>query len=325
MPTQATHAAKINAAIARDEAALQPVVASWQRSRRLHDLDPAKHTAPERLTSRELRESQDRLGSLLHTSKVSLDNLYSAVAGVGCSVVLANTIGAVIARRGATQDDKTFNRWGLWTGAVWSEKSEGTNGVGTCLVEQRPLTIHKDQHYHTKNTGLSCTAAPIFDHLGKLMAVIDVSSCRADLTAGFSRLISSAVTDTARRIETEHFRAQNCGLRILLAHNDSTSASHSTPQGAALIAVDGDDLVVAATKSARAIYGLTDADLETPRLLSTLHGHTPNHARDYAGAEMRVIQQALASSNGNKSAAARAMNISRATLHRKIRRYNLDA
>jgi len=313
------HAATIEAAIARDEAARHPLVASWQRSSVLHELDPAKPQAPERLTDQELTEAQERLGLLINTSEVSLDQLYQAVGDVGCSVILADKNGVAIARRGAEQDDKTFDKWGLWTGAVWSEESEGTNGVGTCIVEERPLTIHKDQHFHSKNTGLSCTAAPIFDHEGNLMAVIDVSSCRADLTAGFSRLISVAVVDTARRIETDHFSARFSQARILLASSDKPTQENL--RGAALIAVDKDDLVIGATRGARNLYGLSSNDLENPRPLASLHGHDVDQAREYAMAEHRIIQQAMAHTGGNVSAAARAMGISRATLHRKLKKF----
>lgn len=309
------HVETIESAIARDEAARYPLVASWQRSSFLHDLDPSQRQAPERVTQGELAEIQDHLGLLLSTSKSSIDQLYLAVGDVGCSVLLADKNGVAIARRGAIQDDKTFDEWGLWTGAVWSEGSEGTNGVGTCIVEQRPLTIHKDQHFHAKNAGLSCTAAPIFDHLGTLLAVIDVSSCRADLTAGFSRLISAAVVDAARRIETDHFRANFTDARIVLADD--------SPQiGAALLAVDRDDLVVGATRGARNIYGLSEADLQTPRPLASLLGLDVDPAQDYAMAGNRIIQQAMANSSGNVSAAARAMGISRATLHRKLKKFS---
>jgi len=318
------HAATIETAIARDEAARHPLVASWQRSSVLHDLDPGKHRPPERLTEQELIEAQERLGVLIHTSESSLDQLYMAVGDVGCSVVLADRNGVALSRRGAPQDDKTFDKWGLWTGAVWSEESEGTNGVGTCIAEERPLTIHKEQHFHTKNTGLSCTAAPIFDHQGDLMAVIDVSSCRADLTAGFSRLISVAVVDTARRIETDHFKERFTGARILLASAEGKQdLPPESSRGAALIAVDQDDLVIGATRCARNIYGLSSADLRNPRSVSSLYGHKVDQAREYLMAEHRVILQAMANSGGNISAAAREMGISRATLHRKLKKFNM--
>ena len=227
----------------------------------------------------------------------------------------------VIARRGAQEDDKTFDSWGLWTGAIWSEESEGTNGIGTCIIEKKALTIHKDQHFHSKNTGLSCTASPIFDHNANLMAVIDVSSCRADLTANFSQLISVAVVDTARRIETDHFSQSFPDAQIILASTPQTSYDVGTLiKGAALIAVDQDDLVIGATRSARDVYGLNDDDLDRPLSLSALQGKTVDLARDYAQSENRIIQQSLAKSGGNISAAAREMGISRATLHRKLKK-----
>ncbi|MBL4810917.1 MAG: sigma-54-dependent Fis family transcriptional regulator [Rhodobacteraceae bacterium] len=312
------HTETIQAAIAGDGAARQPLVASWQRSSLLHELDPGHQRPPERLTDQELRTAQEQVGLLISTSEVSLDQLYLAVGDVGCSVVLADAHGVAIARRGAPQDDEAFHQWGLWTGAVWSEKSEGTNGVGTCIVEERPLTIHKDQHFHAKNTGLSCTAAPIFDHEGELMAVVDVSSCRADLTAGFSRLISAAVVDTARRIETDHFRARFPAAKIILATDQDGQTARTS---AALLAVNGDDLVIGATRGARTLYGLSKADMKTARPLASLQGQDIDQAKEYAMAEHRIIQQALASSGGNVSAAARAMGISRATLHRKLKKF----
>lgn len=326
MSSREKHSKIIDTAIARDEAARYPLVASWQRSRVLHELSPDKVDGPERITKQELNEAQERLGVLLNLSSTTLDQLYLAVGDVGCSVVLADKNGIALARRGAESDDHTFNKWGLWTGAIWSEESEGTNGIGTCIVEKRPLTIHKGQHFHSKNTGLSCTAAPIFDHNANLMAVIDVSSCRADLTAGFSQLISVAVVDTARRIETDHFRHSFPDAQIVLVPTpNSPNITNKPIKGVALIAVDQDDLVIGATRCARDVYGLTDIDLDSPLPLSILQGKTVNIARDYALAENRIIQHSLVKSGGNISAAAREMGISRATLHRKlnkIRRHN---
>ena len=60
--------------------------------------------------------------------------------------------------RGAAVDDPNFADWGLWPGTLWSEAEQGTNGIGTCLAEGRALTIHRDQHFHTRNTALSCTS-----------------------------------------------------------------------------------------------------------------------------------------------------------------------
>jgi hypothetical protein len=39
-----------------------------------------------------------------------------------------------------------------------SEKREGTNGIGTCAAESRPITIHQSDHFRSRHIGLSCSA-----------------------------------------------------------------------------------------------------------------------------------------------------------------------
>lgn len=318
------HADRIEAALARHEAAKAPLVASWQRSKSLYYLDPDTQNPPERLSEHELKRAREKSGRLIKNSEASLDHLYQALGDVGCSVILANNDGVPLTRRGSAANEADFYRWGLWTGAIWSEESEGTNGIGTCIVEQRPLTIHKDQHFHSKNIGLSCSAAPIFDHTGNLMAVLDASSCREDLSEGFSRLISVAVTAAAQKIEANCFSDQFSGARIILVSSPD-HATNSQWRSAALIAVDNDDIVIGATREARKIYGLKDDDIKRQVPLYRLTGQSTDRAHEYATAEQRIIHQTLASTKGNVSAAAQLMGISRATLHRKIKKFNLDS
>ncbi|MBC2884262.1 sigma-54-dependent Fis family transcriptional regulator [Ochrobactrum sp. CM-21-5] len=315
-PQNRVHAARIHSAIEAGEAARSALVASWRRSARLHGLDPAEPGSVRTLSDNEFRTAHERLDRLVHIAQASMDRLYLAVGGVGCCVLLADSKGVPVERRGAVGDDETFHRWGLWTGAVWSEESEGTNGIGTCIVEQRALTIHRDQHFHTRNTGLSCSVAPIHDHQGRLMAALDVSSCRADLTEGFAQLISVAVIDAARRIEAENFRQAFPDARIVLA----PSADRA---GGSLIAVDKDDLVVGATRAARLALELDDAALAAPLPAADLLGWSADPREDMAESERSVILRALARVDGNISAAAQLLGISRATLHRKLNRLRI--
>jgi len=325
LSTLLNHAAHVETALAKGSAVRDAVVASWQRSKNLHHLDPGQCSPPERLSARELNLARERLGSFIETAQASLDQLYLAVGNAGCCVLLADKDGIPVARRGAQADDATFDEWGLWTGAIWSEGSEGTNGIGTCIVEERALTVHKDQHFHSKNIDMSCTAAPIYDHEGELLAVIDVSSCRADLTAGFSNLISIGVINAARAVETAHFRQYFSTSRILLATPPQVNAPQIDTSGPVLIAADRDDLVIGATRQARRLYGLNGSHLNTPFPLSTLFGDEVDEADDYTKAGRRAVLLALARSGGNVSAAAASMGISRATLHRKIKRFGLHS
>ncbi|RWP16323.1 GAF domain-containing protein [Mesorhizobium sp.] len=310
------HADRIQVAITSDAAAKSALVASWRRSSNLHRLDPTDRNPPRYLTEAEFRGARQRIEPLIRAAQSNLDRLYLEVGGVGCCVLLADRDGVPVERRGAPADDQTFRSWGLWTGSVWNEESEGTNGIGTCLVEQRVLTIHRDQHFHTRNTALSCITAPIYDHEGDLVAALDVSSCRADLTEAFANLISVAVADAARRIEAENFRMAYPKARILLAPVADKGSG-------ALVAVDADDLVVGATRSARLVLGITSKCLRKPMPAADVLGGPRKATEVLAEAERGPLQRALARTDGNVSAAAEALGISRATLHRKLNRLDV--
>jgi transcriptional regulator of acetoin/glycerol metabolism len=313
---EADHADRVLKVISGADAARSALAASWRRSGRLHALDPACRAPSQRLPMARVAEARDRLGALLRAAQASLDRLFLAVGRVGCSVLLADGGGVVIERRGASCDDSTFNGWGLWTGAVWSEKFEGTNGIGTCLVEQRAVTIDRDQHFFTRNALLTCTTAPIFDEHGDLAAAIDVSSCRAELTDGFVRLIGIAVADAARAVEAENFRLAFPDARILLAPAGERAS-------ASLVAVDSDDLVIGATRAARQALGLNAQRLARPMPAADLIGQTRAGRDGVDAAERAVLHRALARAGGNVSRAAKELDLSRSTLHRKMNQFGL--
>jgi transcriptional regulator of acetoin/glycerol metabolism len=308
----AHHAAQIEAAITSGHAAKSAVVASWCRSFRLHQLDPAATRPPFRLSEVELLRKREKAEPLLRAAQLVMDRLYQAVGAAGCCVLLAGGDGIPIDRRGAAGDDATFQSWGLWTGAVWSEEHEGTNGIGTCLVEKRPLTIDRDQHFFSRNTMLSCTAAPIYDQ--EVAGVLDVSSCRADRADLFIDLIRLAVGEAVRRIEAEFFRATFGTSRIVLL-------STADGPGGGLLAVDADDLVIGATRSARIALGLAPERAFRPVPAADLLGG-PDAIEHLGDVQRSVLRRALLRAEGNVSAAAKALGVSRATLHRKLKRFD---
>lgn len=310
------HEDRVEAAIASDEPARSALVASWRRSSSLHRLDPGESKPPRRLTESELRLAREAVGPLINAAQPVMDRLYRAVGGIGCCVLLADRDGVPVDRRGAAADDKTFEAWGLWPGAVWSEDSEGTNGIGTCLVEQRMLTVHRDQHFYSRNGLMSCTTAPIFDHEGNLAGALDVSSCRADVTENFVDLISVAVADAARRIEAENFRLAFPGSRIMVV--PTVEAGYG-----ALVAVDSDDLVIGATRGARNALGINGASFDKQMPVADLFGRDERPDGEFGAAERGVLHRALARANGNATAAARMLGISRATLYRKLNRLGM--
>lgn len=304
-----SHSSGIHRALESNSAARSPLVASWSRSLRLHGLDPEKRNPPTRLSEPELDLAREKNREMIRAAGPGLDQLFLAVGGVGCCVVLADDDGITLERRGAAVDDRDFADWGLWTGTVWSEGQEGTNAIGTCLAERRAVTIHRDQHFLARNVALSCISTPLFDTHGRLAGALDVSSCRSDLTEGFATLIAHSIHEIARRIETEAFRQAFPKARILLVAGRGRASD-------GLLVVDKDDLVIGASYSARLTFRLNGDLSLAPVPVEDLLGGVGDDGFDKA--ERAVLARALARSKGNVSAAARGLGISRATLNRKL-------
>lgn len=312
----AHHADKVYSAL-RDKAgaAHSAVVASWSRSLVNYGLDPDRTQLPLRLTEAELAAAREKVEPLVRQSETALDHLFQMVGEAGCCVLLTDREGVPLMRRGMAGDEADFRRLGLWTGMVWSEACTGTNGVGTALAEERALTIHRDQHFLTRNIGLSCSVAPIWDAQGRLAGALDVSTCRSDLTPAMLKLIAAATVDAAQRIEASHFRAAFSHARIVVA---------DAGRGPALLAVDREDLVIGANRAARLAYDLTDQRLASGCPTDDLLGRGEGRVEDLSAGERGVVQRALARAQGNVSAAARTLGISRATLHRKLARLGIS-
>lgn len=305
------------ASASQSPGAVTRLAASWRRSMVKHGLDPAQPPELRRLGARELAEHRERLDEFIAVARPQLEHLFQLVCPTGCNVLLTDATGIVLEQRANGADAAVFRGWGLCTGADWSEQAEGTNGIGTCLAEGRQVTIHRNEHFYARNTGLSCMDAPIWGPDGRLIAALDVSSARSDHTERWNALIAAQVAQSARAIEAAFFRVSFPGARIITAQVEGTE------DAALLIAVDKDDLAIGANRAARRAFGLEREGKLRPRPASDLLGRE-DEATGFEKAERAAVIRALARAEGNVSAAARALGVGRATLYRRMQRLGID-
>jgi transcriptional regulator of acetoin/glycerol metabolism len=298
-------------------AASSPIAASWRRCLTRHGLAPEVAHPPVRLMEGEFQEALSRSGHVVEEASPELDWLFGMVGRAGCCLVFTDSDGVVLDRRGVASEDKEFKDLGLWMGALWSEASVGTNGIGTALAEGRMVTVFRDQHFLSANIGLSCASAPVRDHKGQIVAAIDISTARRDATEMVMPMLAQAARDSAARIEINLFRRAYKDARIVLVQSSSHGAS-------ALLAVDRDDMVLGATRAARLALKLDDHMIESGiPAADLLNEHLDAEGRDLLEAERAALRRALSRNNNNVSLTAQMLGISRATLHRKINRLAL--
>ncbi len=268
------------------------------------------------VTEKELVSRIDASERLLHVTAPKIDHLFQLVGSSGCAVFLTDQDGVVIDQRCRDADLHTFAEWGLLLGANWSEKYEGTNGIGTCLEEDRKVIIHKNQHFFPKNTAMSCIDAPIYGADGKTIGALDVSSARLDQTQDLNKLIGNIAAETARQIEVANFRDVFSGFRIVLVGDTQMDQTM-------LIAVNSDDVVVGATRAARKHFGWNAQGPLQPVAATDIFLRDDS-LKGFEKGEKTAIIKALTRNNGNVSATAKALGIGRATLYRRMDRLGLD-
>ncbi len=175
-----THARLIYSVIrgtSRDSGASAPeyVRRSWLRCLEEYGLDPESNADPVVVSRQELMVRKEQNLDMVSFADVEMANLYQQLAGSGYSIILTDRDGVLLSYYGDQSFKGAASRTGLVPGAMWSERHAGTNGMGTCLLERAPVIVHREHHFLARNTGLTCCAAPLFNHRGELAAVLDAS------------------------------------------------------------------------------------------------------------------------------------------------------
>jgi transcriptional regulator of acetoin/glycerol metabolism len=228
------------------------IARSWLRCVEDYHLDPAQSMAPTVLEHGRVLESRERLQQVLQIAGNEMNSLHQQLSGAGHAVLLTDARGVILNCVTAPTERRVFERAGLWLGADWSEAREGTNGIGTCLVERQALTIHQDEHFRGRHTGLTCSASPVFDPHGELLAVLDVSSARPDVSRQSQFHTMALVNLSAKMIESCYFLRYFENQWLLRFHLQAESVGLFSE---GLLAFDGDGRICAVNQSALNLLG----------------------------------------------------------------------
>ena len=141
---------------------------------------------------------------LLHAHAVpAMETLYQQIVDTHHMVILTDAAGVIVHSLGDDDFLAKADRVALKPGAAWSEACRGTNAIGTAIAEKSPALVHADQHYLAANHFLTCSAAPITDHKGNVIGVLDVSGDRRS----FHKHTMALVRMSALMIENQLFAA----------------------------------------------------------------------------------------------------------------------
>ncbi|TCO77501.1 GAF modulated Fis family sigma54 specific transcriptional regulator [Plasticicumulans lactativorans] len=253
------------------------LIRSWQRSLEAYRLDPARIHHPRILTGGSLREHQESIEAFTRIAHHGLTQLHAQVRDAGYVVLLTDAAGVTVDFIGNPRLERELKDAGLYLGACWSEREEGTCGVGTCIEDGQPITVHRGEHFRAPNISLSCSAAPVHDEQGRVLAVLDASALYSPPDKGSQWLVYQLVTRAARMIGDAHFLHTHAGHWLLRL---ARAREFLDVQAEYLIAFDGDGRVLGTNHAARhdLFSGRDPAGLSCERLFDARLEDLARHA-----------------------------------------------
>lgn len=177
---------------------------SWNRCRDM-GVDPALGKCFDIRSEKDLGADHRLLKGLVEDTH---KEIYRLIKGKGLLITVCDRQGYLVNMCGDYRALLSADRLNFGPGANWSERSVGTNAIGTALATARPIQVVGREHFCESHHGWICSAAPIFDLNGDAIGCIDISGPK---TADHLHALALAV-EGARAIENRLFRVQSANM-----------------------------------------------------------------------------------------------------------------
>ncbi|MBU6257143.1 MAG: sigma-54-dependent Fis family transcriptional regulator [Burkholderiales bacterium] len=155
-------------------AAAELLARSWARCRDEYGLERAHAGSPGCVDAVELERRLVRCAELVAGAERELRSLREGLADLDGAVLLADADGVIVHLAASAGFAAEGRRLGLCLGARWGEGDAGTNAVGSCLVAERPMAIHGEDHYAHGYAHLSGAAVPLYASAGGIAGALGV-------------------------------------------------------------------------------------------------------------------------------------------------------
>lgn len=150
------------------------VLESWKRCKRIA-LNPLSKKEKVSLSNLELKNLLLKNKNLIEAAEPIMNVLEISVRGTGFITTLSDSNGYVLKVFGDQEIMKMAEQNYYLPGCSRSEKDAGTNAIGLCLQEKKPIQLTGAEHYNINHHPWTCSSAPIFDSNRDLIGAITLS------------------------------------------------------------------------------------------------------------------------------------------------------
>lgn len=170
------------------------ILNSWQRSKDF-GVKPTQVARPV-LSEEKLQVVLQENAELLEVALSVIEKMFLPISEEVSALSLASAEGVTLYISNRTAHKSHYPD--AKPGAINLEQYRGTNAIGICIFEKKPIEIIGADHFCTVGHTWSCSAAPIFNHNNQLIAVLNVTQNREKYhshTLGMVQAVVCAISE----------------------------------------------------------------------------------------------------------------------------------
>lgn len=191
---------------------------------------------------------------LINVARPFIEILYDFLKGSGFSLYLTDGSGIVLTIIGDEDIIKGQAETGIMLGSDMSEKSTGTNAIGTALYEKTSVQTSGEEHYINAYHIWTCSAAVIHNEYGDIIGCLNLTGRRQLVHQHTLGLVVAAVKSIENQLKVE--KTQN---ELFKAYQYLNKVMDSINSG--IFAVDTNGAIKAINNSACIMIDTREEDI----------------------------------------------------------------
>ncbi|NTW71609.1 MAG: sigma-54-dependent Fis family transcriptional regulator [Eubacteriaceae bacterium] len=207
------------------------------------------------LSEKELFTKLEMHRELILTAAPFMNQLYSFVKGSNFFAILTDREGCILSVIGDEEILTEAFAFKMIPGAYMDEKSIGTNAMGTSLIEEMPLQVSGNEHYVGVYHRWTCSAAPIRNPKGEIIASLDLSGYSETVHSHTLGMVAAAANAIERMLESQSYARE---LSRAKRYNEAVLDSLM----AGIVTTDLEGKIVTVNSKASDMFGFSQDEME---------------------------------------------------------------
>jgi len=178
--------------------------ASYNRCRSM-ELLPDNLFSTKVLAGLELQKCLEKNSELILTAATFINHLYDFVRGSEFFALLCDAQGCILNVVGDEKILLEASKLKMITGAYMDESHIGTNAMSLVISEKRPSQVSGVEHFITAYHKWTCSAAPIKDHNGNIIGIINLTGYIENVNPHTLGMVVAAANAIERMLENNKY------------------------------------------------------------------------------------------------------------------------